>query len=97
MIIGDFPLRCNFACCKIFCPVLRGALAARQERKGELEQRQFEMLIGGDDISNDLSRVFQCLFTIHSRFRFALIGGNVTVQPTGSHRGTGSGIQIPEP
>ena len=54
------------------------------------------MLIGGDDISNDLSRVFQCLFTF-TRFRFALIGGNLTVQPTGSHGGIGGGIQIPEP
>ena len=34
---------------------------------------------------------------IHSRFRFALIGGNLTVQPTGSHGGIGGGIQIPEP
>ena len=37
-----------------------------------------------------LARVFQCLFTI------ALIGGNLTAQSTGSHRGIGGGIQIPE-
>ena len=37
-----------------------------------------------------LARVFQCLFTI------ALIGGNLTARSTGSHRGTGGGIQIPE-
>ena len=29
-------------------------------------------------------------------FRFALIGGNLTAQSTGSHRGTGSGIQLLE-
>ena len=63
-------------------------------------------LIGGDDISNDvitsaafLARVFQCLFTfahIRAGFRFALIGGNLTAQSTGSHREIGGGIQIPE-
>ena len=37
-----------------------------------------------------LARVFQRLFT------FALIGGNLTVRSTGSHRGIGGGIQIPE-
>ena len=51
------------------------------------------MLIGGDDISNDvitLGTRFQYLFT------FALIGGNLTAQSTGSHRGFGGEIQIPE-
>ena len=51
------------------------------------------MLIGGDDISNDLITLgtrFFCLFT------FALIGGNLTTQSAGSHRGIGGGIQIPE-
>ena len=33
---------------------------------------------------------------IRARFRFALIGGNLTAQSTGSHRGFGGGIQIPE-
>ena len=37
-----------------------------------------------------LTRVFQCLFT------FVLIGENLTAQSTGSHRGIGGGIQIPE-
>jgi len=46
------------------------------------------MLIGGDDISNDVITL--------ARFRFALIGGNLTAQLTGSHRGIGGGIQIPE-
>ena len=53
---------------------LRGALAAGREKEGELaptclefeylhRKSRCEKLIGGDDISNDLSRVFQCLFT----------------------------------
>ena len=60
------------------------------------------MLIGGDDISNDvitLGACFHALFNvclILARFRFALIGGNLTAQSTGSHRGIGGGIQIPE-
>ena len=33
---------------------------------------------------------------IRARFRFALIGGNLTAQPMGSPRGIGGGIQIPE-
>ena len=37
-----------------------------------------------------LAGIFQYLLT------FALIGGNVTAQSTGSHRGSGGGIQIPE-
>ena len=47
---------------------------AGREKEGELaptclefeyldRKSQCEKLIGGDDISNDLSRVFQCLFT----------------------------------
>ena len=43
-----------------------------------------------------LSRVFQCFLYIRVRFRFALIGGNLTAQLTGSHRGIGGRIQIPE-
>ena len=59
------------------------------------------MLIGGDDISNDvitLGACFHAFFNvclILARFRFALIGGNLTAQSTGSHRGIGGGIQIP--
>ena len=37
-------------------------------------------------ISLPLARVFQCLF------KFALIGGNLTTQSTGSHRGFGGGV-----
>ena len=33
---------------------------------------------------------------IRARSHFALIGGNLTAQSTGSHRGIGGGIQIPE-
>ena len=43
-----------------------------------------------------LSRVFPCFLYIRVRFRFALIGGNLTAQLTGSHRGIGGRIQIPE-
>ena len=55
------------------------------------------MLIGGDNISNDIIAFSTC-FTMfvysRARFRFALIGGNLTAQSTGSHRGIGGGIQI---
>ena len=57
------------------------------------------MLIGGDDISNDvitLGTCFSMFVYIRVRFRFALIGGNLTAQSTGSHRGIGGGIQIQE-
>ena len=57
------------------------------------------MLIGGDDISNDvivLGTCFSIFVYIRARFRYALTGGNLTAQLTGSHRGVGGGIQIPE-
>ena len=57
------------------------------------------MLIGGHDISNDLitpGMCFSMFLYIRARFRFALIGGNLTTRSTGSHSGTGGGIQIPE-
>ena len=57
------------------------------------------MLIGGDDISNDvitLSRCFSMFVYIHTLFCFVLIGRNLTAQSTGSHRKIGGGIQIPE-
>ena len=53
------------------------------------------MLIGGDDISNDvitLGTCFSMFVYIRARFRFSLIGGNLTVQSTGSHRGIGGAI-----
>ena len=39
---------------------------------------------------------FSMLVYIDALFRFALIGGNLTAQSTGSHRGIGVGIQIAE-
>ena len=48
------------------------------------------MQIGGDDISNDtitLGMCFSMFVYICTPFRFALIGGNLTAQLTGSHRG----------
>ena len=64
-----------------------------------IEKSLCEMLIGGDDISNDVITLGTCfLFFVYirARFRFALIGGNLTAQSMGSHRGIRGGIQIPE-
>ena len=52
------------------------------------------MLIGGDDISNDVITLGTCF--IQYLFTFALIGGNLTAQSTESHRGTGGRNQILE-
>ena len=57
------------------------------------------MLIGGDDFSNEvitLGTCFSMFVHIRARFRFALIGKNLTAQSTESHRGIGGGIKIPE-
>ena len=57
------------------------------------------MLIGGDDINNDVITMGTCfpMFVyIPARFRLSLIGRNLTAQSTGSHRGIGGAIQIPE-
>ena len=57
------------------------------------------MLIGGDDISNDviiLGSCFSMFVYIRACFPFTLIGGNLTAQSTGGHRGMVGGIQIPE-
>ena len=46
-----------------------------------------EMLIGGDDITNDvitLGTCFSIFAYIRALFRFALIGGNLTTQSTGA-------------
>ena len=56
-------------------------------------------MLGGDDISNDvitLGTCFSMFVYISARFPFALIGGNLPAQSTGSHRGIGAGIKIPE-
>lgn len=43
-----------------------------------------------------LARDFLMFVYIHTRVHFALVGGNLTARWTGSHRGTGGGIQISE-
>ena len=40
--------------------------------------------------------VFLMVVYIRARFRFTVIGENLTAQSMGSHRGIGGGIQIPE-
>jgi len=89
---------------------LRGAPEAGREKKGELAttylefeylhpKSRCEMLIGGDDISNDdntLDTYFSMFVYICALFRSAWIGGNLTAQSTGSHRRIGGGIQISE-
>ena len=55
------------------------------------------MLIGGDDISNDvvtLGKCFSMFVYICPPFRFAMIGRNLTAQWTGSNRGIGSGFKF---
>ena len=57
------------------------------------------MLIGGDDICNDIITLCMCLAMfvyILAHFHYTLIGGNLTAQPMGSHRGIGGEIRIPE-
>ena len=90
---------------------LWGTLEAGWEKEGELESTSlaFEylhrksqcgnMLIGGDDIGNDViipGTCFSMFVNIQAHFHFALIGGNLTAQSTGSHKGIGGGIQILE-
>ena len=56
------------------------------------------MLIDGDDISNDVITLGTCLSMfvyIRARFRFALMGKNLTAQSKKSHLQIGDGIQIP--
>ena len=57
------------------------------------------MLIGRGDIIKDvitLDTCFSMFVYIRVCFYFALISGNLTAQSTGSHRGIGGRIQIPE-
>ena len=89
---------------------LRGALAAGREKEEELastslefeyphQKSRSEMLIGVGDISNDLITPRHVFFNVclQSRsFPLRMIGGNLTAHSTGSHRGIGGGIQIPE-
>ena len=96
---------------KIACEqALRGTLAARREKEGELattslefdylhRKNRCEMLISGDNTSNGiitLGTCFSMFVYIRVRFRFALMGENLTAQSKGSHRRIGGGIQIPE-
>ena len=90
----------------VLAAALRGALAAGWEKEGELATTSLEfeylyrksrcgMLIGGDDITNDvitLGTCFSMFVYISARFRFALIGGDLIAQSKGSHRGIEGGI-----
>ena len=76
-----------------------------REKEGELAttslelKSRCEMLIGGDDISDDITTRGTCLSIfvyIRARYCVALIGGNLTAQSTVSNMGIGSGIQITE-
>ena len=75
-----------------------GRSGGRRGKKRELATTsplsRCEMLIGADDISNDVNTLGTCfsIFAhILARFRFAPIG-----ESTESHREIGGGIQIPE-
>ena len=60
---------------------------------------RWEMLIGGDDISNDVITLrtrFSMFVNIRARFHFAMIGENSIAQSTGSPREIGGGIEIPQ-
>ena len=90
--------------------VLQGALVAGREKEGELaftslefeylhRKSQWKIMIGRDDISNDvitLGMCFSMFVYIRARTCFVLIGRNLTAQLTGSHNEPGIGIQIPE-
>ena len=56
-------------------------------------ENRCEMLIGEDDITNDVITSFGTCFSmfvyIRARYCFALIGGNLITQSTASHRGIG--------
>ena len=63
------------------------------------QKSRCKMLVGRDDISNDvitLGTCFSMSVYILARSCFTLIGGNLIAQLTGSHRGIGGGVQIPE-
>jgi len=80
--------------------VKEGELATMSLEFQYLHQKsRCEMLIGRDDTSNDINTLGTCfsMFVyILARFCFALIGGNMTAQLMGNHRGIGGGVQIPE-
>ena len=86
---------------------LRGPLAVGWEKEGELAtmslefdylhpKSQCEMLIGIDDISNDVTTLgmyFSMLVYSRSHFCFTLIGENLTAWSKGSHGGIGDRIK----
>ena len=87
---------------------VRGALSAGREREGELattflefeylhRKSRCEMLIGGDDISNDVITLGTC-FSMLFTFAFVTLRSDwrksENAQSTGSCRGIGGGIQI---
>lgn len=55
------------------------------------------MLISGDD-SNEVITLGTCFLFVYILilFHYILIGGKLTVQSAGSHKGIVSGIQIPD-
>ena len=81
---------------------LRSTLAVGREKEGDLattslefdylhRKKRCEMLFSGDDTSNGvitLGTYFSMFVYIRARFRFALIGGNLTVdgEPQGNCR-----------
>ena len=75
-----------------------GALAAGREKEGQLATAslEFEYLHRKSRCEMMIDTCFSMFVYIRAHFRFALIGGNLTVQSTGSRRGNGGGIQIPE-
>ena len=63
-----------------------------------IKKSQCRMLIGGDDVSNNVTTIDTCfsMFVyICVCFFFTLIGRNLTAWSTGGHRGIGGGIQVP--
>ena len=80
--------------------VKEGELATSSLEFEYLHQKSLcEILIGRNDISNDVSTLGMCFSMsvyILARSCFTLIGGNLIAQLTGSHRGIGGGVQIPE-
>ena len=91
---------------------LWGTRAVGQEKEGELattslefeylhQKGRCEMLIGVDDMTNNVTTLGTFLFSmfVYTRtlFCFMLICRNLTAQFTGSHRGIHGGIQIPSP
>ena len=104
ILAGDTFLGQEIACKQALQGALEGGMGGR-EKEGELAttslelKSRCEMLIGGDDISDDITTRGTCLSMfvyIRARYCVALIGGNLTAQSTVSNMGIGSGIQITE-